>query len=112
MKESLLLSESEKVRQNTLEANKECYSEGSLTDQSEKKSINTALNSLSKIKELRFGNANKVIIGNLNINSIRNKFEQLKETVLKYIDILVVTETKLDEIFLESLFLMDGFSKP
>ena len=111
-KESLLLSESESVRQNTLEANKECYSEGSLTDQSEKKSINTAPNSLSKIKELRIGNANKVIIGNLNINSIRNKFEQLKETVLKYIDILVVTETKLDETFLESLFLMDGFSKP
>ena len=75
-------------------------------------SINTASNSLSKIKELRIGNANKVIIGNLNINSIRNKFEQLKKTVLKYIDILVVTETKLDETFLESLFLMDGFSKP
>ena len=108
MKESLLLSESEKVRQNTLEANKECYSEGSLTDQSEKKSINTAPNSLSKIKELRIGNANKVIIGNLNINSIRNKFEQLKETVLKYVDILVVTETKLDETFLGSLFLNGG----
>ena len=74
-----------------------------MTDQSEKKSINTAPNSLSKIKELRMGNANKVMIGNLNINSIRNKFEELKETVLKYIDILVVTETKL---------LMDGFSKP
>ena len=58
------------------------------------------------------GNANKVITGNLNINLISNKFDQLKETVLKYIDILVVTETKLDENFLESLFLMDGFSKP
>ena len=111
-KESLLLSESEKVKRNTLEAHKECYSEESLTDQSEKKSINAAPNSLRKIKELRIGNANKVIIGNLNINSIINKFEQLKETVLKYIDILVATETKLDETFLESLFLMDGFSKP
>ena len=112
MKESLLLSESENVRQTTLEASKECYSEGSLTDLSEKKSINTAPNSLSKLKELRIGNANKVITGNLNINSIRNKFEQLKETALEYIDILVVTETKLDEAFLELLFLMDGFSKP
>ena len=112
MKESVLLSQSESVRQNNLEANKECYPMGSLTDQSEKQSINTASNSLSKIKELRIGNANKVIIGNLNINSIRNKFEQLKETVLHFIDILVVTETKLDETFLESLFLMDGFSKP
>ena len=54
---------------------------------------------------------NKVIIGNLNINSIINKFEQLKETVLKYREILV-TEAKLDKTFLESLFLMDGFSKP
>ena len=86
---NVLLSESEKVRQNSLEGNKECYSEGSLTDQSEKKSINTAPNSLSKIKELRIGNANKVIIGNLNINSISNKFEQLQETVLKYIEFLL-----------------------
>ena len=32
--------------------------------------------------------------------------------MLKYIDILVVTEAKPDETFLESLFLMDGFSNP
>ena len=32
--------------------------------------------------------------------------------MLKYVDIHIVTETKLDETFLESLFLMDGFSKP
>ena len=51
------------------------------------------------------------VINNLNINSIRNKFEQLKQTVLKYVDILVVNEAKLDENFLESLFLMNGFSK-
>ena len=37
MKESLLLSESESVRQNTLDTNKECYAETSLTDQSKKK---------------------------------------------------------------------------
>ena len=112
MKESLLLSESESFRQNTLDVNKECYSERSLTDQSEKKSINATSNSLSNIKEIRIGKANKVTIGNSNINSIINKFGQLKETVLKYIDILVVNETKLDETFLESLFLMDGFCKP
>ena len=102
------------VRQNTLHVNKESYSERSLIYQSEKKFINTISNIIiSKIKEIRIGNANKVIIGNLNINSIRrNKFEQLKETLLKYINILVVTETKLDETFLGSLFLTDGFFKP
>ena len=49
------------------------------------------------------------------INSIRNKFDQLKDTVLKYIDILILTETKRDETFLISQFLMNvmnGFSKP
>ena len=70
-----------------------------MADQSEKKSSNTVLNSLSKVKEVPIENANKVIFGNFNINSTRNKFEQLKETVLKYLDILVVTETKLDETF-------------
>ena len=51
MKESLSLSESERVRQNTLDANKECSSARSLTDQSEKKSINTTPNSLDKINK-------------------------------------------------------------
>ena len=41
----------------------------------------------------------KVIIGNLNINSLPNKFDQFKETVLKYVDVLVLTETKLDDSF-------------
>ena len=44
MKESLLLSESESVRQNTFAANKECYSAINLTGQSEKRSINTTPN--------------------------------------------------------------------
>ena len=43
MKERYLLSESKSVRQNTLDANKECYSGRSLTGHSEKKSINTIL---------------------------------------------------------------------
>ena len=66
---------------------------------------------LSKIKEIRIENANNVIIGKLNIKSFINKFEQLKETAIKYKAILFVTETKLVETFLESLSLMDSFSK-
>ena len=58
-----------------------------------------SLNPLLKIKNLRLSNVNRVIIGNLNINSLTNKFDQLKEIVLKYIDILVITETKLDDTF-------------
>ena len=55
-------------------------------------------------------NANKIIIGNFNINSLPNKFEKFKELVLKYVDILVITETKLD-MFPTSQFLVDEFSE-
>ena len=48
---------------------------------------------------MQIRNTNKLIIANLNINFVRNKFERLKETVLKFIDILLVTDTKLDETF-------------
>ena len=78
-----------------------------MTDTSEKKSINTTPDSLRKIKEIRIGNTITLITYNLNINSIRNKFKHLKETVLKYIDILVVTEGKLET--LESLFFVGWF---
>ena len=48
----------------------------------------------------------------ININSISNKFEQLKIIIRGNIDILVVTETKLDESFPTAQFLIDGFSEP
>ena len=54
---------------------------------------------ITEIKNLRFRNVNKVIIGNLNINSLPNKFDQLREIVLKYVDVLVITENKLDDSF-------------
>ena len=41
-----------------------------------------------------------------------NKFEQLKDTVLKYVDVLVLTETKLDDSFHKAQFLVDGFREP
>ena len=67
---------------------------------------------LRKVKNLRLRNVNKVIIGNININSLPNKFEQLKELVIKHIDVLVITETKLDDSFPTSQFLMKGFAEP
>ena len=86
---------------------------GSFRHQSNEKSINEASsNPLSKIKNLRIRNINRVIIGNLNINSLPNKFDQLKEIVLKHIDILIITETKLDDTFPNTQFSIEGFSPP
>ena len=69
-------------------------------------------NSLFEIEVLRLRNPNKIIIENLNINSLPNKFDQLKDTVLNYIDVLVLTETKIDDSFPTAQFLVRGFSKP
>ena len=65
-----------------------------------------------EIKKLRIKNPNKIIIGNLNINSLPSKSEQLKGIVMQYIDILVLTETKLYDTFPVAQFLVNGFSGP
>ena len=61
---------------------------------------------LSELRELRFKNVNRLIIGNLNINSIPNKFDQLKFLIKDKVDILLITETKLDSTFPETQFLI------
>ena len=70
------------------------------------------LNPLSVVKNLRLKNVNKTIKGQVNVNYILSKFNQLKELVLKDVDIFVIYETKLDEIFPSSQFHMNGFSLP
>ena len=61
---------------------------------------------------MRTKNPGRVIIGNLKINSLPNKFEQLKDTALKYVDVLVLTETRFDDSLSKAQFLVDGFSEP
>ena len=51
-----------------------------------------------------------VIIGNLNINSLSSKFDDLKVLMTGMFDILVIAETKLDDTFPVSQFHIDGFS--
>ena len=50
------------------------------------------------------------IIGYLNINSLRNKLTDLK-VILKYLslDYFILSETKLDESFLNAQFTLDGY---
>ena len=54
----------------------------------------------------------KCLIGNLNINFISGKCDQLKCLFLNHVDKLVLTETKLDEMFTTFSFLIDGFCSP
>ena len=51
---------------------------------------------------------NRLQKSNLNINSILNKFDQLKLFVRGKVDILVTVETKLDLTFPTYKFLIEG----
>ena len=51
-----------------------------------------------------------VIIGHLNISSIRNKFELLSFLIDGKVDIFLISETKIDGTFPTSQFLMSGYS--
>ena len=46
---------------------------------------------------MRKSYAENIIVGQLNINSLRNKFLSLKELLSHNLDFLVVNETKLDD---------------
>ena len=56
------------------------------------------------IKKYISKNDIKVILANLNLNSISNKFLSLKATISNDIEVLVIQETKIDETFFERIF--------
>ena len=66
----------------------------------------------SLLNRLKLKNVHRLVIGHLNINSLPHKFYQLKSIIGKNIDILVITETKIDSSFPNSQFRIEGFSMP
>ena len=64
------------------------------------------------LKSLRKDNLNKLISAQLNINSIRNKFELLSEQIKGNVDLLMISETKIDDSFPVGQFLIEGFCTP
>ena len=63
----------------------------------------------SILSKLKLKNVNRLVTGNLNINSLPGKFDQLKVVIENNIDILIV---KIDSSFSSSQFLIKGFSIP
>ena len=54
----------------------------------------------------------KIVVGQININSIRNKFDHLMAAVSGNIDILLITETKIDSTFPVNQFYLNGYNVP
>ena len=79
-----------------------------LTNINDEKDENTS----SILNKPRKDSSDRLIFGNLNINSINSKFDQIKFRLQGKVDILVLTETKLDNSFPTNQFLIEGYSKP
>ena len=54
----------------------------------------------------------KIIISHLNINSIRNKCDMLANIVMGKIDIILISESKIDSSFPTGQFTLPGFKSP
>ena len=63
---------------------------------------------LNILNKRRKDNSDELMFGNLNINSINTKFDQMKFLMQRKVDILVLTETKLDNSFPTNQFLIEG----
>ena len=64
------------------------------------------------LNEIRVQNIHRIIIGHLNINSIRNKFDALSDIIKNKIDVMLISETKIDDSFPTSSFSIEGFTPP
>ena len=64
------------------------------------------------LRKIKVKNMNRITIAQININSLRNKFSFVCEAVRGNIDILLVTEIKLDSSFRSAQFQMHGYTTP
>ena len=62
------------------------------------------------LRKIKLKNMNGITIAQININSLRNKFSFLCGAVRGNIDVLLVTETKLDTFFPNVQFHMHGYT--
>ena len=70
--------------------------------------LDTDIDSFGK---LEIKNIIRLFIDTLNINFVSSKFHQLKRLLLGIVDILALTESKLDSSFPMTQFLNEGYSK-
>ena len=74
--------------------------------------INAFVSPKEELNNLRLKNPNRLIFGHLNINSVRKKFHLLVDIIKNNVDILMISETKLDSSFPKGQFQIHGYSEP
>ena len=71
----------------------------------------TLVSSLEGLYNLRAFYPKNIILSYINVNSIRNKLDDLKVLLGKSLDIISISETKLDETFPTEQFAIEGVNK-
>ena len=66
-------------------------------------------NPIDSIRKLKLSSPHKIILGHLNINSLRNKFESIADVIQGTFDIFLLSETKIDESFPDKQFCLNNF---
>ena len=67
---------------------------------------------VSVLDEIKTKKISRLLISNLNINSLSSTFDQLKVLIQGKIVVLIIIETKLDSNFSPEKFVIRGYSKP
>ena len=67
---------------------------------------------MKTLYNLRLKYPKNIIISYLNINSIRNKIDDINYLLNGKVDVLTIAESKLDGSFPDGMFLMSGYKKP
>ena len=88
----------------------QCVTESMLTANECDKSKCKPSEIFDDIRNVRVKNLRNIIIAHININSLRHKFSELNIMLHeKMIDILVISESKLDDSFSNNLFHINGY---
>ena len=66
----------------------------------------------TKLQTLKSKNTDRPVIAHLNINSIEPKFEPLVSLIKDNVDLLMISETKVDGTFPADQFKIEGYSRP
>ena len=66
-------------------------------------------NPIDSIRLLKLSNPHKIMLGHLNINSLRNRFESIADVIQGTFDIFLLSETKIDESFPDKQFRVNNY---
>ena len=69
----------------------------------------SSLDAKQVLRGIRKSNINKLVFGQLNINSLRSKHGMLSEMVKGFVNVFMISETKLDDSFPGGQFFKESY---